>query len=168
MIRGLFKSVSTPFTKHALFVTRTGGFTGLGHSTKFIHAPIRSFTQFSIFQTERTQPEHSSTSSAASQPLKELRDMPGPWKIPLLGVSPELLMADPKKSIQNFAKLPQKYGKIFKVKLLPGMPELVCVFDPEDAKTVFRSESKYPRRLPLDIWEETRTAYGKPIGLFFL
>ena len=94
--------------------------------------------------------------------------MPGPWTIPVIGLTPLLLRSDPRKSIQLFAELPKKYGKIFKIKILPGMPEMVCVFDPEDAKAVFRSEGKYPKRIPLDIWKETRTSQGKPLGLFFL
>lgn len=170
MIRGLFKSLSIPKSKRGSFASHD--LNGLGQSARFISstfAPIRSLTQSCIphAQREETQPMSGGDSTSRSQPLKELKDMPGPWKVPLLGLSPEL-MADPKQSIQLFSKLPQKYGKIFKVKLLPGMPELVCAFDPEDAKIVFRNESKYPQRLPLEIWEESRIANGKPMGLFLL
>ncbi len=169
MIRGLFQKLFVHVPKRGLFATH-----GLGHSTKYVSpilnpiAPIRSLTQSFVLcaQTENTQP--TSAEGNTSQPLKEFKDMPGPWKVPLLGLSPELLMVDPKKSIQSFTKLPQKYGNIFKVKMAPGLPEFVCVFDPEDAKIVFRNESKYPRRLPLEIWEESRTVHGKPIGLFLL
>ena len=91
MIRGLFQKLFVHVPKRGLFATH-----GLGHSTKYVSpilnpiAPIRSLTQSFVLcaQTENTQP--TSAEGNTSQPLKEFKDMPGPWKVPLLGLSPEL------------------------------------------------------------------------------
>ncbi len=164
MIRRLFNSLSATKRGFSLLTTRP-----TEHSTKFFppicsNSPSRSLTHSSVSHAGKST-GHTQTQP---QPLKEFKDMPGPWKVPLLEISPEMLLTDRKKSIQMLSKMPQKYGNIFKVKVIPGLPELVYIFDPEDSKTLFRSESKYPERMPLKIWEDARKAYGKPLGLFFL
>ncbi len=166
MIAGIFKSSLSAPTLGSFVVLRLRLSTSF---TPFTVTPIRQVCQSSFVQGGWTQPNNSSSASDNTrQATKDFKDMPGPWKIPLLGITPEFIKMDPKRLIQEFAKLPQKYGKIFKIKFVPGMPEFVCLFDPEDAKAVFRSEGKYPQRFPIDIWNESRTAQGKPVGLFLL
>ena len=106
------------------------------------------------------------SSTETSTSVKPYKEIPGPWKIPLLQITPELLRSDPFKSIQLMSELQKKYGSFFKARFSPTVPEFVMAFDPKDAAKVFRNDGKYPKRFSVDVWIETRKALGVPVGLF--
>ena len=130
--------------------------------------PIAVSSGLSRTQPKSANPPNSTQTNEESDntPVKPFEDIPGPWKIPLLQLTPELLRSDPFKSIQMMMELQKKYGSFFKAKFSPTIPEFVLVFDPKDVAKVFRNDGKYPMRFPVDVWVESRKALGIPIGLF--
>lgn len=104
--------------------------------------------------------------SGDGAPLKSFQEIPGPWKMPLVQLSPEVLKGDPFKSVQMVKGLQEKYGSIYKVTFSPFMSEFVAIFDPEDVSKVYRNDGKYPKRFPFDVWLEVRKKLGVPTGLF--
>ena len=60
----------------------------------------------------------------------------------------------------------EKLGKIYKEKPMPLNTEFVVVVDPNDVQTVFRADTKWPKRIPVEFWIEARKQEGIPTGLF--
>ena len=58
-----------------------------------------------------------------------------------------------------------KHGPIFKEDSFFGSPA-VHIIDPEDFEKVFRSEGRYPRRPPMEIWIEHRKRRDYFPGVF--
>ena len=61
----------------------------------------------------------------------------------------------------------RKYGKVYRDKI-PGLPERVMIHEPADIETMFRSEGKNPRRMPLNTWKKVRKELGIGLGVFLL
>ncbi len=76
---------------------------------------------------------------------KSFNEIPGPKGLPLIGTS--LDYRNDKYSIYRVMdKRREKYGSLYREKLIPGFPEQVIVSMPDDIKTVFRSDSDWPNR----------------------
>ena len=39
-----------------------------------------------------------------------------------------------------------KFGRIYRETIFPGLPEQVVIFDPKDVEAVFRADSEWPNR----------------------
>ena len=59
-----------------------------------------------------------------------------------------------------------EHGPIFRGDILFGGKPAVYTIDPDDFEKVFRSEGRYPRRPPIDIWIEHRKRRNYFIGVF--
>ena len=62
----------------------------------------------------------------------------------------------------------KKLGWIFREKPFPTQPEMLVVVDPDDVQTVFRADGKWPSRILLDAWPESRRRANLPTGIFML
>ena len=63
---------------------------------------------------------------------------------------------DPLRIHKVVARRVTEYGRLYKEKMAPGLPEMVFVCDPDDVETVFRGSGKYPQRLPMDFLRISR------------
>lgn len=72
----------------------------------------------------------------------------------------------PSQTVSFTRERVENFGKIFREKLAPGLPEFLFVLDPEDVAEVFRADGKYPRRLPFSDWINVRNELNIPHGLF--
>ena len=111
------------------------------------------------------------TNSFASQNHKQLEDIPGPRKLPLLGSLLDLLLYKgglPKGRIYVPQNRVRVYGKIYKESF--GSQALsVHIADPKDVELVLRSESSYPKKVPsFPLFEYFWQKYNRPPGVFFL
>ena len=59
-----------------------------------------------------------------------------------------------------------EHGPILRDDILFGGKPAVHIIDPDDFEKVFRSEGRYPRRPPIDIWIEHRKRRNYFIGVF--
>ena len=59
-----------------------------------------------------------------------------------------------------------EHGPILRDDILFGGKPAVHIIDPDDFEKVFRSEGRYPRRPPIDIWIEQRKRRNYFIGVF--
>lgn len=88
----------------------------------------------------------SSSSSRSAPPTKDLRDVPGPIPVPLLG---NLNLFKPfgpytlEKVNDAAGDLAKRYGPIVRLRL--GI-DVLFLFDPDDVATVFRAEGQHPQR----------------------
>ena len=61
----------------------------------------------------------------------------------------------------------KELGHIFRLPGLPGMPEFVCVVDPADVETVYRTgDTDYPMRFVITEWVRARKEQNQPFGMF--
>ena len=67
----------------------------------------------------------------------------------------------------HMEKRVKSYGKIYKEKGFPGLPELLFIVDPKDIEKVFRAGDKeYPQRFQLPEWTQARDELHLPYGMF--
>ena len=83
--------------------------------------------------------------ASPEQPPKQFKDIPGPKGYPLIGTA--LDYRNDKYTIHRVIQgRLDKYGRIYREKVFPALPEQVMIFDPKDIESVFRAESEYPHR----------------------
>ena len=123
-----------------------------------------------VWRSQKTQaitPESSEdlADSAKVHDVRPFEDIPGPK----LGLK---VMVDFYGRTEGFTKVYKlndilfgEYGPIYQQNMIFGMPA-VHVIDPEDFKKVFRAEGKYPRRPPVDVWNEYRKRRNLTTGVF--
>ena len=120
------------------------------------------------------QPQHSAdpapspSSGDASHfaTAKPFDAIPSPKKIPLIGVSRDIMKLSPSQTVHAIKRRVNELGKIFREKMFPGLPEFVFVLDPEDVAKVFRADGRHPRRFPIKEWTDVKRELNIPIGLF--
>ncbi len=77
------------------------------------------------------------------------------------------MLKDPTRVAEFMREQGDELGSIFRIAGVPGLPEMVCIFDPKDVETAFRvGDSAYPRRFPIKEWTEARKELKHPTGLF--
>ena len=68
----------------------------------------------------------------------------------------------------HMEKRVKSYGKIYKEKGLPGLPELLFIVDPKDIEKVYRAGDKeYPQRFQFLEWMQSRDELHIPYGMVF-
>ena len=97
---------------------------------------------------------------------KPFSAIPSPKRIPLIGMSRDFMKFTPSQTVRAVYQRVEELGKLYREKLVPGMPEFVFVLDPEDVAKVFRADGKYPRRFPITEWTDVKKELNLPIGLF--
>ena len=81
----------------------------------------------------------------SGQPPKQFKDIPGPKGYPLIGTA--LDYRNDKYTMSRVMKRRlDKFGRIYRETMFPGMPEQVVIFDPKDVEAVFRADSEWPNR----------------------
>jgi len=77
------------------------------------------------------------------------------------------MLREPYKAADYFERSFRELGFIFKVDGVPGLPEMVCLADPNDIEKVYRiGDADYPVRFQFADWIEARKELNKPIGMF--
>ena len=107
-----------------------------------------------------------SPSDADFATAKPFDAIPSPKRIPLIGMSSDFMKFSPSQAVQLVHKRVEKLGRIYREKLVPGLPEFLFVLDPEDVAKVFRADGRHPRRFPISEWTDIRKELNLPIGLF--
>lgn len=97
---------------------------------------------------------------------KPFSAIPTPKRIPLIGMSRDFMKFSPAETVRNVRQRVEELGKIYREKLVPGLPEFVFVLDPEDVAKVFRADGRHPQRFPISEWTTVRKELNIPIGLF--
>ena len=115
-------------------------------------------------QEDSTDPR--SCSEVEYNQAKPFDAIPTPKRIPVLNVSRGFTKFSPSRAVQLVQERVQEFGKLFREKSAPGLPEFLFVLDPEDVAKVFRADGRYPRRFPLWEWTVVRKKLNIPIGLF--
>ena len=105
----------------------------------------------------------SDTDFATAKPFDAI---PSPKRIPLIGMSSDFMKFSPSQAVQLVHKRVEKFGRIYREKFVPGLPEFLFVLDPEDVAKVFRADGRHPRRFPISEWTDIRKELNLPIGLF--
>ena len=114
----------------------------------------------SKFSTASQQPGVSENEQA-----KPYSAISGPKGYPLIGTALDY-GGENKNNITKVVKQRfEKYGRIYKEKMMPGFPEQVVICDPKDIETVFRADGEWPYRpeggdLVLKIREEAGLVSG--------
>ena len=87
----------------------------------------------------------------SSQTIKSLSSMPGPPSLPLFGSSLLYRLGERSKTEYHLALLDmyRRYGPIVRENI--GGTTIVHVFDPEDIKSVYNIEGKWPVIPPLQV-----------------
>ncbi|KAL5020898.1 hypothetical protein ScPMuIL_000053 [Solemya velum] len=81
-----------------------------------------------------------------------MKDLPGPEGFPLLGTAPEYFRPGNRGRMHEVQrKFHQKYGKMFREKLGPGITN-ISVADPVLVEELLRHQGKYPLRPPYPSW----------------
>lgn len=77
------------------------------------------------------------------------------------------MMKDPSRLVDYMEQQVRELGFIFKLVGAPGLGEMVCIVDPKDVETVFRTgdANNYPMRFSITEWKVAREELKKPIGL---
>ena len=84
----------------------------------------------------------------------------------MLGLNIDMLK-NPSQMADYMERTTKELGHIFKLPGLPAMPEFVCVVDPADVETVFRTgDTDYPMRFPFQDWVRARKELNQPSGMF--
>ena len=153
------------------------------HSSR-ISTPLHGTTQKSLalsctmLYSSTPQPQplqgHSSpaadTSSHSSEAefatAKPFDAIPTPKRIPLIGMSRDFMKFSPSQAVRFVQERVENLGKIFREKMVPGLPEFLFVLDPEDVAKVFRADGRHPRRFPISEWTDVRKELNIPTGLF--
>lgn len=117
---------------------------------------------YSRFTTAQPQPE-----ASESAPVRPFDQIPKAKGYPVIGTVLDYLTV--KFKLQKvFKQRVEKYGLIYREKLFPGLPEQVIVFDPEDVKTVFRADGKWPNRPEGgEIFRKLRQESFESMGVLF-
>ncbi len=113
-----------------------------------------------------SQPPSSDGNHQSSSPpaVRQYNEIPKPKFF--LGVNWELIK-NPKILVEYVAKQVRQYGKIYRDKGFPGIPEFLYVADPNDIEKVFRVGDKgYPMRFPIKAWRKARDELKLPYGMF--
>ena len=115
--------------------------------------------------TDHTPDEASDTLTdfATAKPFSAI---PSPKRIPLIGMSRDFMKFSPAETVRNVHQRVEELGKIYREKVIPGLPEFVFVLDPEDVAKVFRADGRHPRRFPISEWTTVKKELNIPIGLF--
>ena len=111
-------------------------------------------------------PDQASDTPADFATAKPFSAIPSPKRIPLIGMSRDFMKQSPTESVRNVRQRVEELGKIYREKLVPGLPEFVFVLDPEDVAKVFRADGRHPQRFPISEWTTVRKELNIPIGLF--
>lgn len=122
-------------------------------------------------ETAQPRPQENSTDPQSCSEVeytqaKPFDAIPTPKRIPVLNISRDFVKFTPSRAVQFVQERVQQYGKLFREKSAPGLPEFLFVLDPEDVAKVFRADGRYPRRFPLWEWIVVRKQFNIPIGLF--
>ena len=111
--------------------------------------------------------EHAASPSGTDFTTARLFDaIPSPKRIPLLGISSDFMKFSPSQAVKLVHKRVEELGKLYREKIVPGLPEFLFVLDPEDVAKVFRADGRHPRRFPISEWTTLRKELNIPNGLF--
>ncbi|KAK4037016.1 hypothetical protein OUZ56_029060 [Daphnia magna] len=97
---------------------------------------------------------------------KRYEEIPGPQPLPLVG---NALLFSPlgpyniPRLLDGFADLHRQYGEIVKLKM--GNTPSVLLFNPNDIKTMFDHEGKYPQRPTFDALKDYRKRKYQTVGI---
>ena len=137
----------------------------LGQKPSFIKVATVSTTPH-----QSTQPHEQSSEDHEIERIKKFLEIPTPKRIPILNFSRDFskVAKNPFKVVNFIKERVEEFGKIYREKLSPGLPEFLFVLDPNDIEKVFRAGGKYPRRFPLTEWVVARKQVGVPGGVFLM
>ena len=120
-------------------------------------------------QPKDQPPDHTPSPSETASDFataKPFSAIPSPKRIPLIGVSRDFMKFSTR--IFSVYQRVEKLGKLYREKLVPGLPEFVFTLDPEDVAKVFRADGRHPRRFPISEWADVRKQLNIPIGFSLL
>ncbi|XP_031571785.1 uncharacterized protein LOC116305923 [Actinia tenebrosa] len=107
------------------------------------------------------------TQDVESSNVRPFEDIPGPKGLPFFGSVHRYIQGGGFHKMFNVQKeLFKEYGPIFKETLFGRTG--VHVMDPKDCEKVFRSEGKYPYRIPLESWLRYRKEKGYHPGILLM
>lgn len=104
---------------------------------------------------------------AEDEAVKPFEEIPTPKGLPIVGSMFDYIK-DPTKAYRVLIRHIQQYGSLYKEKFGPNLPEFVIVSDPKEVEKVFRSDPKWPKRYPIQIWTDIRKERNIPCGVFLL
>ena len=116
--------------------------------------------------SQNPTPSAHSESGSDYSTAKPFEAIPTPERIPLLGFSRDFAKFSPSKIGQVIQERAKRFGKLYREKMLPGLPEFLFVLDPEDVAKVFRADGRHPMRFPITEWTDVRNEHDIPLGLF--
>ena len=116
-----------------------------------------------IVRTVTSSPQHAEKESVVNPTtFKEYKDIPTPDD----GTNILVGLYRTSKRIREAHKIWdegfQKLGPIYRVNVLG--PTIV-LNDPEAIENILRHEGTFPKRIPLQIWNDARTEQGIPLGI---
>ncbi|CAH1406869.1 unnamed protein product [Nezara viridula] len=92
----------------------------------------------------------SQLAACPSEVVRPYQEVPGPRPLPIIGNTWRFLPVVGDIEVSDVAAVSQKlydvYGKIVRLSGLTGRPDLVFVFDPDEAEKVYRAEGDTPYR----------------------
>ncbi|CAH0557394.1 unnamed protein product [Brassicogethes aeneus] len=103
----------------------------------------------------------------ASTYVLPFEEIPSPRGLPLVGTTLALLAAGSTPKLHKYVdKRHKKFGSIFKEKIGP----IDCVFisDPDEMRSVFAQEGKFPIHILPESWTVYNELHGCSRGLFFM
>ena len=104
--------------------------------------------------------------SSAREPLP-YSAISGPRGLPLLGTSLDYARGGNQfKMYKVVRQRIEKYGRLYRERVTPTVPEMVFVCDPKDAEIALRADGKWPSRPYPDVWAEVRKRVQSPLGMF--
>ena len=104
--------------------------------------------------------------SSACEPLP-YSAIPGPKGLPLLGTSLDYARDGNQFKMYNVVRQRmEQYGRLYRERVTPTVPEMVFVCDPKDAEIALRADDKWPSRPFPDVWADIRRRLQSPLGMF--
>ena len=123
------------------------------------------YTQQPQIQPHPPPPSADPNSTNRNADTKPFDAIPTAKRIPILGFSYDFMKLPPTNLTRLVEHRVKQFGKIFREKFAPGLPDMLFVLDPEDVAAVFRADGRYPRRPLMAEWIAVRKELNIPLGL---
>lgn len=123
---------------------------------------VAAYPHSTTSRQQQLHPQNTSSQTAMPKPFSDI-----PKTKTTLGLNIDLIRK-PSQLVEYLEKSCRELGSIFKLAGTPGLPEMVCIVDPKDVETVYRSgDTHYPQRQEFPDFKKALQELGLPIGLFF-
>ncbi|XP_022901750.1 cytochrome P450 315a1, mitochondrial [Onthophagus taurus] len=117
----------------------------------------------SIIKTKR----HHLNTASTTELVQSIDDIPSPKSLPIFGTTLSFLMSGSGRKLHEYIdKRHHQLGSIFKETI--GPTSAIFISNPNDIRTLFANEGKYPTHFFPDPWILYNETHGCSRGLFFM